>query len=336
MWITSVIRGWAASAALVAVDALRLVQDRHDLFRRGADVVARGRNRSLTEEHRALREIADDRHCCTALHGDRVSLLRVLGPAHVWALGVGIVLVGEYHRLEFLGRQGRHARRPDRLLGGRPALHVGGDDRFRSHLDGGGRRRPICPGQAHRRTADGLQRGALPGLCLHDAGGVRRHPGRRPDRHRRPMPRGCTDTASWSFTIVRARLAQLSRRADDAQRQLRHHRARLSSPSSSCSSRCSRGARARCCKLGELVTPENALPYGWIGVIAAFQFGIWYYLGIEGTTQAAEEVRSPARSLPYGTMAGMITLLIAAALTWYVCAEPAAVGISRLHLLPAL
>ena len=31
-----------------------------------------------------------------AIHGDRVSLLRVLGPAHVWALGVGIVLVGEF------------------------------------------------------------------------------------------------------------------------------------------------------------------------------------------------------------------------------------------------
>ncbi|MBI2718749.1 MAG: amino acid permease [Rhizobiales bacterium] len=74
-------------------------------------------------------------------------------------------------------------------------------------------------------------------------------------------------------------------------------------------------------KLGEMVTPENALPYGWIGVVAAFQFGIWYYLGIEGTTQAAEEVRSPARSLPYGTMSGMITLLIAAALTWYVAAS---------------
>jgi len=40
-------------------------------------------------------------------------------------------------------------------------------------------------------------------------------------------------------------------------------------------------------KLGEMVTPENALPYGWLGVIAAFHFGIWYYLGIEGTTQAA-------------------------------------------------
>ncbi|MBG1232314.1 APC family permease [Aestuariivirga litoralis] len=74
-------------------------------------------------------------------------------------------------------------------------------------------------------------------------------------------------------------------------------------------------------KLGEMVTTDNALPYGWLGVIAAFHFGIWYYLGIEGTTQAAEEVRSPARALPLGTMSGMITLLIGAALTWYVCAS---------------
>ena len=74
-------------------------------------------------------------------------------------------------------------------------------------------------------------------------------------------------------------------------------------------------------KLGEMVTPANSLPYGWIGVIASFHFGIWYFLGIEGTTQAAEEVRSPARALPYGTMAGMITLLIAGAMTWYVCAS---------------
>ena len=60
------------------------------------------------------------------------------------------------------------------------------------------------------------------------------------------------------------------------------------------------------------------LPYGWIGVIASLHFGIWYYLGIEGTCQAAEEVRSPGRALPLGTMSGMITLLIAAAITWYV------------------
>ena len=64
----------------------------------------------------------------------------------------------------------------------------------------------------------------------------------------------------------------------------------------------------------------HELPYGWIGVLAAMHFGLWYYLGIEGTTQAAEEVRSPARSLPFGTLAGIMTLLIAATLTWYVCA----------------
>ena len=89
-------------------------------------------------------------------------------------------------------------------------------------------------------------------------------------------------------------------------------------------------------QLGQLVTPENALPYGWIGVIAAFQFGIWYYLGIEGTTQAAEEVRSPARSLPvwhhgrddHPAHRGGAHLVCLRQL--------AAVGVSRLHLLPAL
>ena len=64
---------------------------------------------------------------------------------------------------------------------------------------------------------------------------------------------------------------------------------------------------------------NEPLPYGWLGIVAALHFGLWYYLGIEGTCQAAEEVRSPARSLPYGTMAGIMTLLIAATLTWYVC-----------------
>src|SRR5215207_5404885 len=32
----------------------------------------------------------------TAIRGEKISLLRVLGPGHVWALGVGIVLVGEF------------------------------------------------------------------------------------------------------------------------------------------------------------------------------------------------------------------------------------------------
>jgi ethanolamine permease len=60
------------------------------------------------------------------------------------------------------------------------------------------------------------------------------------------------------------------------------------------------------------------LPYGWIGVIASLQFGMWYYLGIEGTCQAAEEVRSAGRAIPLGTLGGMMTLLVAATITWYV------------------
>ena len=47
---------------------------------------------------------------------------------------------------------------------------------------------------------------------------------------------------------------------------------------------------------------------------------MWYYLGIEGTCQAAEECRSAGRSIPLGTMTGMITLIIGASLTWYVTA----------------
>ena len=62
----------------------------------------------------------------------------------------------------------------------------------------------------------------------------------------------------------------------------------------------------------------TGLPYGGLGILAAMHFGLWFYLGIEGTTQAAEEVRSPARSLPLGTLTGIMTLLIAATLTWYI------------------
>ena len=62
----------------------------------------------------------------------------------------------------------------------------------------------------------------------------------------------------------------------------------------------------------------NGLPFGWIGILAALQFGIWFYLGIEGTALAAEECKSAGRSLPVGSLVGMVTLLIGATLTWYV------------------
>lgn len=69
----------------------------------------------------------------------------------------------------------------------------------------------------------------------------------------------------------------------------------------------------------DLKNMSNGLPYGWIGVLGAFQFGIWFYLGIEGTALAAEECRSTSRSLPLGAIVGMATLLTGATITWYVC-----------------
>src|SRR5882672_183307 len=42
----------------------------------------------------------------TPASGQRISLLRVLGPGHVWALGVGIVLVGEFTGWNFSADKG--------------------------------------------------------------------------------------------------------------------------------------------------------------------------------------------------------------------------------------
>lgn len=64
---------------------------------------------------------------------------------------------------------------------------------------------------------------------------------------------------------------------------------------------------------------SNGLPNGWLGIVAAFQFGVWFYLGIEGTALAAEECRSTSRSLPVGAIVGMVTLLVGATITWFIC-----------------
>ena len=64
---------------------------------------------------------------------------------------------------------------------------------------------------------------------------------------------------------------------------------------------------------------SNGLPYGWLGILGALQFAIWFFLGIEGTVLAADECRSKSRSIPVGTILGLITLLIGATITWFVC-----------------
>ena len=63
----------------------------------------------------------------------------------------------------------------------------------------------------------------------------------------------------------------------------------------------------------------DGLPYGFLGVLAAMQFGIWFFLGIEGTVMSTTECRSAGRAIPVGSMTGLLTLLIGGTITWFVC-----------------
>lgn len=90
--------------------------------------------------------------------------------------------------------------------------------------------------------------------------------------------------------------------------------------------------------LRQLSRLSNDLPFGWLGVLGALQFGIWFYLGIEGTALAAEECRSTSRALPTGAIIGTITLLIGASVTWLVCSSlvaPEMLGVSDYPLFDA-
>jgi ethanolamine permease len=68
------------------------------------------------------------------------------------------------------------------------------------------------------------------------------------------------------------------------------------------------------------IDPTNAagasafLPFGMVGIWAAFPFAIWFFLAIEGVPLAAEETRDPARDMPKGLIAGMAALLLFAIL----------------------
>ncbi|CCG04383.1 ethanolamine permease [Blastococcus saxobsidens] len=56
------------------------------------------------------------------------------------------------------------------------------------------------------------------------------------------------------------------------------------------------------------------LPFGFAGVLAAFVYGIWFFLAVEGVPLAAEEARDPKRDMPRGIVAAMMILLVTAAL----------------------
>jgi len=59
---------------------------------------------------------------------------------------------------------------------------------------------------------------------------------------------------------------------------------------------------------------SDFIPFGYAGVLASFVYGIWFFLAIEGVPLAAEETRDPKKDMPKGLIAGMVTLLLFAAL----------------------
>ncbi len=249
-------------------------------------------------------------------HGTKIGLLRVLGPAHVWALGVGIVLVGEYMGWNFaVGKGGAYAALIACWFAGllytcvamidsevtSTVAAAGGQYTQAKHIIG-----PLMAfnvglylvfAYTMLEAANAITVGFLIDTVAAMSG--------REGLDQRPFIilaimflawlnyRGVLATLTFSLVITAIAFVAIiilflatSPLLGDS--PLRH---------------------------ADLMTD---LPYGWLGVLAAMHFGLWYYLGIEGTTQAAEEVRSPARALPFGTLAGIMTLLIAATLTWYV------------------
>lgn len=55
---------------------------------------------------------------------------------------------------------------------------------------------------------------------------------------------------------------------------------------------------------------QNAFPNGWSGVFAALPFAIWFFLGIEGLANVAEETKNPQQDILKGFGSAILTLVI--------------------------
>ena len=253
-------------------------------------------------------------------HGAKVGLLRVLGPAHIWALGVGIVLVGEYMGWNFaVGKGGAYAALIACWFAGilytcvamidsevtSTVAAAGGQYTQAKHIVG-----PLMAfnvglylvfAYTMLEAANAITAGYLFSV-------VATMTGYSGELDQRPFIilvimflawlnyRGVLATLTFNLVITSiAFVAILTLFVSTS------------------------GILGGGIMQHAALFEGHELPYGWVGVLASMHFGLWYYLGIEGTTQAAEEVRSPARALPFGTLAGIMTLLIAATLTWYIC-----------------
>ncbi|MEO5890300.1 MAG: ethanolamine permease [Ferruginibacter sp.] len=61
---------------------------------------------------------------------------------------------------------------------------------------------------------------------------------------------------------------------------------------------------------------QNSFPNGWNGVWAAIPFAIWFFLGLEGVANVAEETVNPQRNVLKGFGSALITLIILCALVF--------------------
>jgi ethanolamine permease len=260
----------------------------------------------------------------TTIHGEKISLLRVLGPGHVWALGVGIVLVGEYMGWNFsVGKGGAMAALIACWVAGllytcvamidsevtSTVAAAGGQYAQAKHIVGPLMAFNVGLFLVFAYTMLEAANAITLGYLVQTVGGMM----------------AMTDAAGEAlvlhdkpFIVLTIMfLAWLNYRGVYATLTFNLVITAIAFIAIIILFFAVKPWTTDILKHEELLT---GLPYGWIGVIAALHFGLWYYLGIEGTCQAAEEVRSPARSLPLGTMTGIMTLLIAATMTWFICA----------------
>jgi len=61
---------------------------------------------------------------------------------------------------------------------------------------------------------------------------------------------------------------------------------------------------------------RNSFPMGWAGVFAAIPFAIWFFLGIEGVANVAEETIKPQSTILKGFGSAILTLVLLCILTF--------------------
>jgi ethanolamine permease len=54
----------------------------------------------------------------------------------------------------------------------------------------------------------------------------------------------------------------------------------------------------------------NAFPHGWKGVWASIPFAVWFFLGLEGVANVAEEAINPQRNVLVGFGSALLTLIV--------------------------